>query len=118
MSTIDPDPALLAARAGGAVAGALVSLAYLMPKSGREAAARGFAGVASGLVFGAPAGAVLSARFGIAEILGPPETLLMGSATASMTAWWVLGALSRIADRVGRETVRPGGRAGHDEASE
>lgn len=102
MSSIDPDPALLVARMGGAIAGALVSLVYLLPKSTREAVARGFAGLVSGLVFGPPTGAVLAEKFSITAQLGPVETMLMGSAAASMTAWWVLGALSRIADRSGR----------------
>lgn len=101
MSSIDPDPAMLAARLCGSVAGALVSLAYLMPKSTREAGARALAGVASGLVFGAPVGAVLAEKFAITAQVGPPEIQLMGSA-ASMSVWWVLGALVRIADRVGR----------------
>ena len=105
MSSIDPDPVLIAARLGGAVAGALVSLVYLLPKSTREAAARGFAGLVTGLVFGAPTGAALAEKFAISNQLGPAETLLMGSAAASMTAWWVLGALSRIADRTGRNRL-------------
>jgi len=102
MPNIDPDPAMLAARAAGAVAGALVSLVYMMPKGTREAAARAIAGVVSGLVFGGPAGAALAHWMGVAEMLSPSEMLLTGSAAASMTAWWVLGALARIADRTGR----------------
>lgn len=102
MQSMGPDPDMLAARLIGAVAGALVSLAYMLPKGAREAAARGFAGVASGLVFGGPAGVALAQRMSVAELLSPAETLLMGSAAASMTAWWVLGALARIAERGGR----------------
>ena len=102
MQGMDPDPAMLAARIAGAIAGALVTLAYMMPKSAREATARGFAGIASGLVFGGPAGVALAQRLGVTAVLSPAETLLMGSAAASMTAWWVLGALARIADRAGR----------------
>ena len=102
MQSMDPEPAMLAARIAGAVAGALVSLAYMMPKGAREAVARAIAGIVSGLVFGAPAGVAMAQWMGVAELLSPTETLLMGSATASMTAWWVLGALARIADRTGR----------------
>jgi uncharacterized protein DUF6107 len=102
MQSMDPEPAMLAARIAGAVAGALVSLAYMMPKGAREAVARGVAGIVSGLVFGAPAGVALAQWMGVAELLSPAETLLTGSAAASMTAWWVLGVLARIADRTGR----------------
>ena len=102
MQGMDPEPTMLAARIAGAIAGALVSLAYMMPRGAREAVARGFAGIASGLVFGGPAGVALAQRMGVAGLLSPAETLLMGSAAASMTAWWVLGALARIADRTGR----------------
>ncbi|KGF66875.1 hypothetical protein LL06_25615, partial [Hoeflea sp. BAL378] len=38
MQGMEPEPAWLAVRIAGAVAGALVSLAYMMPKSAREAA--------------------------------------------------------------------------------
>jgi len=102
MSEISPDQSMLAARMAGAVAGALVSLAYMMPKGAREASARAIAGIVSGLVFGAPAGVALAQWMGVTDMLSAPETLLMGSAAASMTAWWVLGALARIADRTGR----------------
>ncbi|VVT18572.1 DUF6107 family protein [Hoeflea sp. EC-HK425] len=102
MPNIDPDPAMLAARIAGALAGALVSLAYMMPRGTREAVARAIAGIVSGLVFGAPTGVALAHWLGVTEMLSPTETLLTGSAAASMTAWWVLGALARIADRTGR----------------
>ncbi|WP_156174501.1 DUF6107 family protein [Hoeflea sp. IMCC20628] len=102
MQSMDPEPAMLAARIAGAVAGALVSLAYMMPKGAREAVARAIAGIVSGLVFGAPAGVALAQWMGVSGLLSRTETLLTGSAAASMTAWWVLGALARIADRTGR----------------
>jgi len=102
MSDINPDQSMLAMRIVGAIAGALVSLAYMMPKSAREAAARAIAGVLSGLVFGGPAGVALAQWMGVSELLSPSEILLTGSAAASMTAWWVLGALARIAARTGR----------------
>ena len=41
MSDINPDQSMLAMRIVGAIAGALVSLAYMMPKSAREAAGAG-----------------------------------------------------------------------------
>jgi hypothetical protein len=102
MQSMGPEPSMLAARIAGAVAGALVSLAYMMPRGAREAVARAIAGIVSGLVFGGPAGVALAQWMGVTEMLSPAETLLTGSAAASMTAWWVLGALARIADRTGR----------------
>ena len=106
MPSIEPDPAMLATRIAGALAGALVSLAYMMPKGTREAVARAVAGIVSGLVFGGPAGVALAQWMGVSQMLSPAETLLTGSAAASMTAWWVLGALARIADRTGRGPTR------------
>ena len=102
MQGMGPEPSMLAARIAGAIAGALISLVYMMPKSAREAVARAMAGVVSGLVFGGPTGVALAQWMGVTELLSPDETLLTGSAAASMTAWWVLGALARIADRTGR----------------
>ena len=102
MQSMGPEPSMLAARIAGAVAGALVSLAYMMPRGAREAVARAIAGIVSGLVFGGPAGVALAQWMGVTDMLSPAETLLTGSAAASMTAWWVLGALARIADRTGR----------------
>ena len=108
MNPLGFDPAMLAARVAGAVAGALVSLAYMLPRGRREAATRGFAGLASGLVFGGPAGVALAARLGVSNDLSRPEILMMGAAAASMTAWWSLGVLARIADRVGRGPGKDG----------
>ncbi|MEQ8480021.1 MAG: DUF6107 family protein [Hoeflea sp.] len=102
MQILGPDPSLFAARLAGALCGALVSLAYMMPRGAREATARAVVGIASGLVFGGPAGVALSQRMGVTELLTPDETVLMGSAAASLAAWWVLGVLTRIADRAGR----------------
>ncbi|WP_322990925.1 DUF6107 family protein [Hoeflea sp.] len=107
MQDIGSEQSMLTARIIGAVCGALVSFAYMMPKGAREAGARAVAGIVSGLVFGAPAGLALAEWMGVSAMLLPGETLLMGSAAASLGAWWVLGALTRIADRVGRG---PGGK--------
>lgn len=102
MQSMGPEPSMLAMRIAGAVCGALVSLVYMMPRSAREAAARAIVGVACGLVFGGPAGVALAARMGVSDLLSPDEIVLMGSAAASLAAWWVLGVLTRIADRAGR----------------
>ncbi|MFB2551006.1 DUF6107 family protein [Ensifer soli] len=93
---------LWVARGVGAAAGAAVALAYMLPKGRREAASRFFTALACGLVFGGPAGVWLAGRLGIAGDLTAFETLLSGSAAASLSAWWTLGALVRTAERFGR----------------
>jgi hypothetical protein len=35
------------------------------------------------------------AELGIAEAIGPAETMLLGAAAASLTAWWALGFVMR-----------------------
>jgi hypothetical protein len=87
------------ARAGGAVAGSAISLAYMLPNGRREAAIRFAVGVASGLVFGGTAGVKLGSELGVEEDLGPVELMLMGSAAASLCTWWALGLLVRFFDR-------------------
>lgn len=99
---MDKDIWIYLAKASGALAGALISLVYLLPKGRREAVSRFVTGGVSGLVFGGATGAALAERFGVAATLSAPEMMLMGSAAASLCAWWVLGALSRIAERCGR----------------
>ena len=101
MAEFGNDPGLWAARAVGASAGAAVSLVYLLPKSRREAAGRFFTGLACGLIFGGPAGVWLAGRLEGAANLSAFETMLAGSAAASLTAWWGLGILARLAERYG-----------------
>ena len=84
------------ARAAGAVAGSAISLAYMLPAGRREAGIRFGVGVASGLVFGGAAGLKLAAELGIGGMIGPFEAMLMGSATASLCAWWALGPIMRV----------------------
>ena len=83
------------ARAAGAVAGSAISLAYMLPAGRREAGIRFGVGVASGLVFGGAAGLKLAAELGIDGRVGPFEAMLMGSASASLCAWWALGPIMR-----------------------
>ncbi len=83
------------AKAAGALAGSAISLAYLLPSGRREAAIRFAVGVACGVVFGGATGVKLAAELGIAGALGPAEIMLMGSAAASLCAWWALGFLMR-----------------------
>jgi hypothetical protein len=94
-------PGMWAARIAGATAGAGVSLIYLLPKSRREAASRFLTGLSCGMIFGGPTGLWLVERLGIGGELSGPEVMLTGSAAASLCAWWVLGALARIAVRYG-----------------
>ncbi|MCR6498911.1 DUF6107 family protein [Shinella sp. CPCC 101442] len=106
MADFGNDGGLWTARLVGASAGAAVSLIYLLPKSRREAGCRFFTGLACGLVFGGPAGLWIAVRLGIAGYLGPAEVLLTGSAAASLSAWWGLGVLARMAERMRGDTPR------------
>lgn len=83
------------AKLAGAVAGSAISLAYILPAGRREAAVRFAVGVACGLVFGGTAGLKIAAELGIDKTIGDGELLLMGSAAASLSAWWALGLVSR-----------------------
>ncbi|PZO81671.1 MAG: hypothetical protein DI629_03795 [Mesorhizobium amorphae] len=86
---------LWAAKGAGAVAGSAVSLAYILPQGRREAATRFLVGVACGLTFGGTAGLKIVAELHLERLIGPGETVLMGSAAASLCAWWALGFLLR-----------------------
>lgn len=93
---------LWTAKAGGAVAGSAISLAYVLPAGRREAAIRFGIGIASGVVFGGTAGVKIATELGIEDSLGPYELVLMGSAAASLCAWWALGLLMRVFKTNGR----------------
>lgn len=83
------------AKGVGALAGSAISLAYLLPASRREAALRFVAGTLCGLIFGGTAGLKIASELGLLKLLGPVETMLMGSAVASLCAWWALGFVMR-----------------------
>lgn len=102
MADLGNDPGDWAVKVLGAAAGAGVSLIYLLPKSRREAASRFITGMSCGLIFGTPTGLWLEARLGIGGMLSGPELMLAGSAAASLSAWWVLGVMSRLAERYGK----------------
>ena len=93
---------LWAAKGTGAVAGSAISLAYILPSGRREAAVRFAVGLACGLVFGGAAGLKIVAELGIAEAIGAGETMLLGSAAASLCAWWALGFVMRVLQRGGK----------------
>lgn len=84
------------AKLAGAVAGSAISLAYILPTDRREAAIRFAIGVACGLVFGGTAGLKIATELGIAKSIGTGELVLMGSAAASLGAWWGLGIISQV----------------------
>lgn len=102
MAYLAEDTQLWAARAAGAFAGASVSVIYMLPKGRREAASRFVTGLVAGLVFGGPAGLYWGEKLGLAHLSSPTEIMLSGSAFVSLTAWWGLGALRRVAERWGR----------------
>jgi hypothetical protein len=83
------------AKGAGAVAGSAISLAYILPHGRRDAAARFAVGVVCGLVFGGTAGLKIAAELGVQDAIGPGELVLMGSAVASLCAWWALGFAAR-----------------------
>jgi hypothetical protein len=51
--------------------------------------------VVCGLVFGGSAGLKVATELGIANAIGSLELMLMGSAAASLCAWWALGFIMR-----------------------
>ncbi|MGV8936013.1 MAG: DUF6107 family protein [Allorhizobium sp.] len=101
MADFSPDPGLWGARVVGSLAGSAISLVYLLPKGRREAAIRFVTGVAIGLIFGRPAGLWLAGTLDLLPGLTAGEILLSGSAAASLSAWWALGFLARLAERFG-----------------
>ena len=90
---------LFTAKAAGALSGAAISLAYMLPKGRREAALRFFTGFAAGMVFGFPAGLKLADMLGLAGRLSGVEIAMCGAAAASLAAWWALGMLARFAEQ-------------------
>ncbi|RJG45900.1 DUF6107 family protein [Mesorhizobium sp. DCY119] len=83
------------AKSAGAVAGSAISLAYILPHGRHDAAARFAVGVVCGLVFGGTAGLKVAAELGVQDMIAPGELVLMGSAIASLCAWWALGFVMR-----------------------
>jgi hypothetical protein len=101
MTDLGNEAGVLAAKAAGAAAGAGISLIYLLPRDGQEAASRFFTSMCCGLIFGGPVGFWLVERMGISDRISTSEVMLTGSAAASLSAWWVMGALARVAARYG-----------------
>lgn len=106
MTDLSPAASLWLAKSAGALAGAAISLAWLLPKGRREAALRFLASMSAGLVFGGTAGLALANRLGIAATLSPHEMALAGSALASLSIWWAIGFAVRFAGRLTAERTR------------
>jgi len=83
------------AKGAGSVAGSAISLAFILPTGRREAALRFTVGAVCGLVFGGTAGLKIATELGIVASIGAAEMMLMGSASASLCAWWALGFVMR-----------------------
>ena len=87
--TMEPAPLLTlwGAKLAGAAAGSAISVAYLLPKSRREAATRFLIGLVTGVVFGAPAGLMLADRLALGRLAdsfgrdGPLRALGTGADT-------------------------------------
>jgi hypothetical protein len=77
------------------VLGSAVSLAYVLPHGRRDAAIRFGVGVACGVVFGSAAGLKIADELSLPASIGDAELMLMGSAAASLCAWWALGFVMR-----------------------
>nr|WP_280959965.1 DUF6107 family protein [Aureimonas flava] len=103
--------ALFGAKLAGAVGGSVISIAYLLPNGRREALARFLTGAVTGVVFGGPAGIALGDHLSLGDRIGPAELMLIGSAAASLSAWWALGALHRFVEGLWVRPVRSGGTA-------
>jgi hypothetical protein len=94
------------AKLAGAIAGSAISVAYVLPRGPREAALRFTVGVVSGLIFGGAAGLKIASELDVGSALGAFEIMLMGSAAASLSAWWALGLVMRLFDRADRKMER------------
>jgi len=89
------------AKAVGAISGSAISIAYLLPNNRREAFLRFVVGITIGMIFGTSAGLKLADYLEIVERMTAVEIALSGGALASLSAWWGLGILSRLANRIG-----------------
>ncbi|MEO0496265.1 MAG: DUF6107 family protein, partial [Pseudomonadota bacterium] len=96
LSTAAEPISLWVAKLLGAAVGSSISIAYLLPKSRREAALRLAIGIAVGLTFGGPVGVKMALHLGLRGEVGELEIALMGASAASLCAWWALGALRRL----------------------
>lgn len=95
----EPATLLMAAKVVGALAGSLISVAYILPRTRREALLRWSVGFVTGLVFGGTVGVKIAESLDLLHKVSPVEIALMGAAIASLSAWWALGAVQRFTER-------------------
>jgi hypothetical protein len=103
-------------RGVGAIAGASVSLVYLLPKKRQEALSRFVVGVLCGVIFGHAVGSKLMEWMALEASQPALETTLMGATAASFASWWALGLLVRLLDRAGSVTLQSPDRASGTDA--
>ena len=95
---LEATPTVWIAKIIGAVAGSLISIAYILPKGRREAWLRFAVGVTTGVIFGGTAGVKLFDMLGLMGSVSVVEMALVGAAVCSLSAWWGLGVLRRVAE--------------------
>ncbi len=100
-------PFLLFGKFVGALAGSLISIAYILPRGRREAVLRLSVGLVTGMIFGGTAGLKLADMLGLLGKVSAFEIVLMGAAIASLSAWWGLGVLQRLAERLPARLTGP-----------
>ena len=101
-------PALLLAKAAGAIAGSFISIAYVLPRGRRDAMLRFSVGLVSGLVFGSTAGLKIADTLGVLGEISATEITLMGATLTSLCAWWGLGVLQRFVENIPVEKMHSG----------
>lgn len=91
------------AKAGGAIAGSAISVAYVLPQDRRDAAIRFAVGVLCGVVFGGVVGVKVVMELDLADSISPSERILIGSAITSLCGWWSIGfILKRLDKKLGK----------------
>ena len=112
----DPGPLVWVVKLVGALAGSLISLAYILPRGRREAMLRLSVGIFSGLLFGTTAGLKIADFLGLLGRVSLVEITLVGAAASSLCAWWALGVLHRLSERgdgLVRDLARADARPSH-----
>ncbi len=99
LPTMPDEVWIFIAKACGAIAGSAISIAYLLPRNRREAFLRFAVGITIGMIFGTATGFKLADYLEITDRMSEVDMALSGAALASLTAWWALGVLSRLAKR-------------------